>query len=91
MDAGIGVFLNGCTTPVEALEFQGEPGLLLCDGNVGIPLLMKQYNRASRVEEGDNGAFLELCHETRCSSLVGTGISAIFVSCMKGVQYLLAF
>ena len=78
-------------TPAEALEFQGEPGLLLCDGNVGIPLLMKQYNRASRVEEGDNGAFLELCHETRCSSLVGTGISAIFVSCIKGVQYLLAF
>ena len=91
MDADIGVFLNGCTTPVEALEFQGEPGLLLCDGNVGIPLLMKQYNRASRVEEGDNGAFLELCHETRCSSPVGTGILGIFLSCIKGVQYLLAF
>ena len=27
------------------LEFQGEPGLLLtCDGNVGIPLPMKQGN-----------------------------------------------
>ena len=42
MDGGIGVFLNGGTTPAETLEFQGEPGLLLCDGNVGIPLLMKQ-------------------------------------------------
>ena len=42
VDGGSEVFLNGGTTPAEALEFQGEPGLLLCDGNVGIPLLMKQ-------------------------------------------------
>ena len=91
MDAGIGVFLNGCTTPVEALEFQGEPGLLLCDGNVGIPLPIKQWNRPSQVEEGDNGALLELCRETRCSSPVGMCISEIFLSCIKGVQYLFAF
>ena len=91
MDGGIGIFQNGGTTPAEALEFQGEPGLFLCNGNVGIPLPTKQWNRPSQVEEGDNGALLELCRETRCSSLVGMGISAIFVSCMKGVQYLLAF
>ena len=90
MDGGIGIFQNGGTTPAEALEFQGEPGLFLCNGNVGIPLPTKQWNRPSQVEEGDNGAFLELCRETRCSSPVGTGILGIFLSCIKGVQYLFA-
>ena len=91
MDGGIGVFPNGGTTPAEVLEFQGEPGLLLCDENVGIPLPTKQWNRLSLVEEGDNGALLELCRETRCSSPVGIGMSGIFLSCLKGVQYLFAF
>ena len=91
MDGGIGIFWNGGTTPAEALEFQGEPGLLLCNGNLGIPLPMKQWNRPSQVEEGDNGAFLELCRETRCSSPVGMGILGIFLSCIKGVQYLFTF
>ena len=91
MDGGIGIFRNGGTTPAEALEFQGEPGLLLCNGNLGIPLPMKQWNRPSQVEEGDNGALLELCHETLCSSVVGTCISGIFLRCIKGVLYPFAF
>ena len=47
-------------TPEDALEFQGETGLLLRgDSNVEIPLLMKQHNRqSSRVEEGKTGLFL---------------------------------
>ena len=64
---------------------------MTCDGNVGIPFPTKQGNRPSRVEEGENGALLELCRETRCSSPVGTGISGIFLSCIKGVQYPFVF
>ena len=49
-------------TPGDALEFQGETGLLLrTDGNLGIPFPRKQGNRpSSRVEEGENGDLLEL-------------------------------
>ena len=73
----IRVFLNGGMANGEVLEFQGETDLLSrCDGNVGIPLQMKQDNRpSSRVEEGENGPLLELWCETRYSSRVGTGIS----------------
>ena len=79
VDGGSGVFLNGAMTPGEVLEFQSETGLLLtCDGNVGIPFLTKQGNQPSQVEEGGNGALLELCRETWCSAPVGTGISGIF-------------
>ena len=75
------------------LEFQGETGLLLRgDGNVRIPFPTKQGNRpSSRVEEGENGALLELWRETRCSSQVGTGISGTFLSCIKGVKYPFVF
>ena len=75
------------------LEFQGETGLLLRgDGNVRIPCPTKQGNRpSSRVEEGENGALLELWRETRCSSQVGTGISGTFLSCIKGVKYPIVF
>ena len=45
VDEDIRVFLNGGTANGEVLEFQGETDLLSrCDGNVGIPLLMKQGN-----------------------------------------------
>ena len=92
MDGGIGVFPNWRENSWEALEFQGETGLLLtCDGNVGIPVLMKQGNHHLERRRGDNGALLELCCETQCSSPVGIGISGIFLSCLKGVQYLFAF
>ena len=52
------------------LKFQGETSLLLRgNGNIRIPFLTKQGNRpSSQVEEGENGALLELWHETRCSS-----------------------
>ena len=65
------------------LEFQGETGLYLrCDGNLGIPFLIKQGNRpSSLVEEREKGTLLELWLETRCSSHVGTGISGKFRSC----------
>ena len=56
MDGGIGVFPNGGTTPPEALEFQGEPGLLLCDGKVGIPLLTKQGNHYLEWRRGKRGS-----------------------------------
>ena len=80
-------------TPGDAPEFQGETGLLLRgNGNIGIPFRTKQGNRpSSRVEEGENGALLELCHETLCSSVVGTCISGIFLRCIKGVLYPFAF
>ena len=89
----IGVFLNSGTTPGDVLEFQGETSLLLRgNGNVGIPFLMKQGNRlSSLVEEGENRALLELWYETRCSSLVGMGISGTFLSCIKGVKYPFTF
>ena len=49
---------------------------------------MKQGNRpSSRVEEGENVGLLELWCESRCSSLMGTGISGDFLSCIKGVKY----
>ena len=62
---------------------QGETGLYLkCDGNLGIPFLIKQGNRpSSLVEEREKGTLLELWLETRCSSHVGTGISGKFRSC----------
>ena len=45
MDGDIGVFSTCDTTSEVPLEFQGETGLLLrCEGNVGIPLQMKQGN-----------------------------------------------
>ena len=45
MDGDIGVFSNGGMTPGVPLQFQGETSLLLkCDGNIGIPLQMKQGN-----------------------------------------------
>ena len=55
---------------MDALEFQGQIGLLLRgNGNVGMPFLSKQGNRpSSRIEEGENGVLLELWCETRCSS-----------------------
>ena len=38
MDGEIGAFSNLGTTPGDALEFQGETGLLLrAEGNIGIP------------------------------------------------------
>ena len=53
---------------------------------------MKQGNRPScRVEEVENGALLELWCKHPCSSQVGMGIPGIFRSCIKGVQYPLAF
>ena len=53
---------------------------------------MKQENRpSSRVQEGENGALLELWRETQCSFRVGTGISGTFMSCFKGVKYPFAF
>ena len=60
VDGDIGVLANGGMTPRIPLEFQGETGLLLrCDGNVGIPLQMKQGNGPSpREEEGKMGLFL---------------------------------
>ena len=79
--------------PRDALEFQGETSFILRgNGNVGIPFPMKQKHRpSSRVEEGENGALLELWHETRCSLRVGTGISGTFLSCVKGVKYPFTF
>ena len=53
---------------------------------------MKQGNRlSSLVEEGENRALLELWYETRCSSLVGMGISGTFLNCIKGVKYPFTF
>ena len=80
-------------TPGDAPEFQGETGLLLRgNGNIRIPFRKKQGNRpSSRVEEGENGALLELCHETWCPFLVGTGILGTFLSCIKGVKFPFAF
>ena len=67
------------------LEFQGETrNLLRADSNIGIPFPRKQGNLpSSRLEEGENGALLELWRETRCSSRVGTGISGTFLSCIR--------
>ena len=60
VEGDIGVFANGSPTPGVPLEFQGENGLLLkCDGNIGIPLQMKQgIGPSSRDEEGKLGLFL---------------------------------
>ena len=59
----------------------------MCDRNVGIPFSTKDGNRpSSRFEEGEYGALLDLGHETRCSSLVGTSISGTFQSCIKDVK-----
>ena len=75
-------------TPRDVLEFQSETGLLLRgNGNFEIPFPTKLGNRPlSRVEEGDNGALLELWREIRCGSRVGMGISWTFQSCIKGVR-----
>ena len=80
-------------TPGDALEFQGETSLLLrADGNVGISFPTKQGNQSSsQLEERENTALLELWRETQGSSLVETGISGTFLSCIKGVKYLFAF
>ena len=59
MDGGIGVFTNWRENSWEALEFQGETGLLLtCDGNVGIPVLTKQGNHHLERRRGTTGLFL---------------------------------
>ena len=48
MAGEIGIFSNRGTTPGDALEFQGETGLLLRgNGRVGIPFPKKQGNRPS--------------------------------------------
>ena len=93
MDWKFGVFSNCGTTSGNALEFQGETGLLLRGhSNFGIPFPMKQRNRHSyRVEEDKKGALLELWCETQCSSHVGTGILGTFLSCIKGVKYPFSF
>ena len=74
MDGHIGVFSNRDTIPGDVLEFQGETGLLLrYDRNFMIPFPTKQGNQpSSAVEEGENVGLLDLWHETRCSSRVGT-------------------
>ena len=92
MDGGIGVFPNWRHDSRGGTRVSGEAGLLLtCYRNVGILFSTKQGNRLSRVEEGENGALLELCHETPCSSVVGTCISGIFLRYIKGVLYSFAF
>ena len=60
VDGDIRVFSNSGTTHGVPLEFRGETGLLLmCDGNVGIPLQTKQgIGPSSRDEEGKPGLFL---------------------------------
>ena len=59
MDGSIGVFPNWRENSWEALEFQGETGLLLtCDGNVGIPVLTKQGNHHLERRRGTTGLFL---------------------------------
>ena len=59
VDGDIGVFSNGGTTTGVPLEFQGGTGLLMCDGNVGIPLQTKQgIGSSSRDEDGKLGLFL---------------------------------
>ena len=75
-------------TPGDALEFQGETGLLLRDnGNIGIPFPMKQGNRlSSRVEvrtsgflsssDVDFGVPMEFQQGTQASSSVETWNSA---------------
>ena len=51
-----------------------------------------QGNRpSSQLEEGENGALLEVWRETQGSSLVGTGISGTFLSCIKGVKFPFVF
>ena len=82
----------GGTTPGVHLKFQGETGLLLmCNGNIGIPLQMKQGNGpSSREEEWKTRLFLSCC-ETQYFSHVGTGITWTFQSCIKGVKYPFTF
>ena len=60
MDEDIGIFSIGGTTPGVHLKFHGETGLLLMgNGNIGIPLQMKQgIGPSSRDEEGEPGLFL---------------------------------
>ena len=74
MDGHIGVFSNRDTIPGDVLEFQGETGLLLrYERNFMIPFPTRQGNLpSSPVEEGENVGLLDLWHETRCSSRVGT-------------------
>ena len=75
------------------LEFQGETGLLLRDdSNVRIPFPTKQGDQpSSRVEEGENGALLELWLETQRSSQVGMGILGSFWGFINGVKFLFKF
>ena len=60
VEEDIGIFSNSGTIPGLPLEFQGETGLLLrCEGNIGIPLQMKQgIGPSSRDEGGKPGLFL---------------------------------
>ena len=37
------------------------------------------------------GAQIEVCQKTRCSSRVGTGMSANVLSCIKGFEYRFKF
>ena len=87
MDGGIGVFTNWRENSWEALEFQGETGLLLtCDGNVGIPVLMKQGNHHLERRRGDNGALLELRLEPQGSSPGLTWLSGFLWGFNRGVR-----
>ena len=67
MDGYIRVFSNGVPDPGVPLEFQGETGLLLmCDGNIRIPLQMKQVIEPSpRDEKGNLGLFLSCGEKLR--------------------------
>ena len=86
------VFSISGMTPVVPLEFEGETGLLLmCDGNVGIPLQTKQgIGPSSRDEEGKPGLLLS-CGGKLCVPLEGTGILGTFLSCIKGVKFPFVF
>ena len=77
VDVEIGVFGIVARSTRVTLEFQCETSLLLmCDGNVGIPLQTKRGNGpSSRDDEGKKGSLLELWRETRCSSRVEMSMS----------------
>ena len=62
VDGDIGVFSNCGTTTGVPLEFEDETSLLLrCDGNVGIPLQMKQGIGPSSQEEEWKTGLLVSC------------------------------
>ena len=73
-------------------SFKVRPASLAVQWERWDSLPRKQGNRpSSRVEEGENGALLELWCETRCSSRVGTAISGNFGNLIKAVQYTFMF